>query len=293
MERTQTLILFDTNELLQPLPRKLHAAWAELDGRKVNMTPTVAVELAPRGYPPDDFRNRSAAEERLELDTSDLTRQEERKIEQEAWWATMWRRDSTPYKLLRLSRKEQDLADKLERKMPHDCFTKGKPGYIEGHRDTKIICEALAVGGTVLLTSNIRSIKHNEVNNWAIANGDRLGFAARPVVQDTDSAILRSIKEKERFEKWLKAGIMACWPRDDNTPNQKIVEDAIMALEFMTEGRLPGAGKRLKEGLEKHERPNELVEAVRAVLPSPTISTDREHPSFPKRERTSRQGSLG
>ena len=43
------LILLDTSELLRPLPRKLHAAWAEIDGRKATMSPTVGLELAPHG----------------------------------------------------------------------------------------------------------------------------------------------------------------------------------------------------------------------------------------------------
>jgi hypothetical protein len=43
----ESLILVDTTEVLRPGPRKLHAAWAELDGRKLLMPPTVATELAP------------------------------------------------------------------------------------------------------------------------------------------------------------------------------------------------------------------------------------------------------
>ena len=40
-----TLRLLDTSELLRPLPRKLHTAWAEIHGRKTAMSPTVAQEL--------------------------------------------------------------------------------------------------------------------------------------------------------------------------------------------------------------------------------------------------------
>ena len=40
-----TLTLLDTSELLRPMPRKLHAAWAELHDRKAAMSPRVTHEL--------------------------------------------------------------------------------------------------------------------------------------------------------------------------------------------------------------------------------------------------------
>ena len=283
MGRTGTLILLDTNELMQPLPRKLHAAWAELHGRKLNIPPTVGVELAPRGYPPDDLGGLSAAEHRLKQGTTSLTGRDRRQLEQQAWWARMWRDDRTPYNLLALTEDEQSLADDLEDAIQHWCFENTRAGYVRGHRDTKIICETLAVGGTILLTSNVRSIKHREVNDWAIANGDRLGFRARPVVHEADAMMLRSTRKRQKLEKWLQAGLMACWPTDESTPSERIVADAITELTYMTEGRLPGAGSRLVDGLRTHRSPAQLVEDVKRQLPSSTISTDRTHPSSPQR----------
>ena len=160
------------------------------------------------------------------------------------------------------------------------------PGTSRGHRDTRIICETLALGGTILLTSNVRSIKHREVNDWAIANGNKLGFRAGPVVHEADAMMLRSIRKRQKLAKWLLAGLMACWPTDDNTPPERIVADAITELTYMTEGRLPAAGSRLVDGPKTHRSPAQLVEEVKKQLPSSTISTDRTHPSFPKRPST-------
>ena len=291
MERPRTLILFDTNELLQPLPRKLHAAWAEMHERHLHIPPTVAIELAPRGYPPNDFGGVSAAEERLRRGTTDLTKQEAGRLKQEAWWAQMWRRADTPYRLVHLNKDQQRLAEELENQIPYDCFVNTKPGYVRGHRDTKIVCETLAVGGTILLTSNVRSIKHHKVNAWAIANGDKLGVQAKPVVQDTDTMMQRSIRRRHKLEAWLQSGLMACWPADDNAPSQQIVDGTIQALEYMTEGRLPGAGEQLIDGLKTHQNAHQLVETVRAQLPSSTITTDREHPSYPRTTGEKRQTS--
>ena len=49
----EPLILLDTSELVRPVTRKLHAAWAELGGTKAAVPPTVALELAPQAVPPD------------------------------------------------------------------------------------------------------------------------------------------------------------------------------------------------------------------------------------------------
>ena len=280
MERPRTLILFDTNELLRAQPRKLHSAWAEIKGRKITVTPTVAKELAPDGYPLDFFGSRSVAEERLTRSTKQLHPKALKQLQRDAWWSKMWRADGTPYNVRTLTVDEQKLADEIERTIHYDCFKEGKPGYIRGHQDTRIIAEALATGGTILLTSNIRSIKHKEVNGWAIKSGEHFGFKPRPVVQDTDAMMLRTTRRPQQTDLWLQAGIIACWPRNDKTTSEKIVQDTIAELEHMLEGRLPGAGKRLTESLATHRNPNRLVDAVRKRLPSTTISTDREHPAY-------------
>ena len=43
-------------------PRKFHAAWAETNGHKVSVPPTVARELAPNGMPGTDGQSVSYAE---------------------------------------------------------------------------------------------------------------------------------------------------------------------------------------------------------------------------------------
>ena len=45
--------VYDTTELYRTGPRKFHAAWAEINGYKVSVPPTVARELAPNGMPGD------------------------------------------------------------------------------------------------------------------------------------------------------------------------------------------------------------------------------------------------
>ena len=277
-----TLRLLDTSELLRPLPRKLHTAWAEIHERKAAMSPTVAQELAPEGRRTSAFDGVSAAERMLRQNDGTLTRRDETRLRIQGWWARMWRDETSPYLLAELTNEEDRLATELARQIDPKCFPAARPGYVSDHRDTQIICESLALRATVLLTSNMRTIDHERVNEWAVANGDRLGFRPAPVVYQADETLLRWTDNAAELERWLQAGLMACWPSRDDAPAVEVVNKTIGEVGRMasgTGGRLRNAGVRLVETLRDHPDREGLVERTRALLPSATIESDREHPT--------------
>ena len=87
----EDLILLDTTELLRVMPRKLHAAWAELSGTKTRMSPAVAGELAPAGVLQSRTTALSVAEDLLRPDAPALDDDRRQQLERQAWWAAMWR----------------------------------------------------------------------------------------------------------------------------------------------------------------------------------------------------------
>ena len=90
------------------------------------------------------------------------------------------------------------------------------------------------------------------------------------------------------LERWVQAGLLACWPADDRAPADEVLAASDEAITRMTHGdggKLQRAGERLLNGLQKHPDPEGLVERTRALLPSATIETDRAHPSYPHRPR--------
>ena len=280
------LILLDTSELLRPMPRKLHAAWAEVHGRKAAMPPTVALELAPLAIPGSDLEGGTPAELLLQAAGSTLTNRDERRLQQQVWWGQMWRDENSPYKVLNLSKEQQELTDELARRIDPKCFRNAMPAYVAEHHDTRIVCESMALGAKMLLTSNMRSIDHARLNDWAVENGERLGVKAEPVVYEADAAMERWTQTPEGLERWLTAGLIACWPLEDNPPGQTVVDKTIKDVERMTRGtggRLARAGKLLSERLKTYPDAERLAARVRQLLPSPTISTDRKHPSYPQR----------
>ena len=98
----ESLILVDTTEVLRPWPRKLHAALAEIAGRKVLVPPTVATELAPL-VAPERLNVRTSEAEQLLKANPQLEKSRRREVEQQAWWASVWRDDKSAYGIIQLT----------------------------------------------------------------------------------------------------------------------------------------------------------------------------------------------
>ncbi|MCY4509500.1 MAG: hypothetical protein OXG35_21430 [Acidobacteria bacterium] len=274
----------DTSEVRMAGPRKLHAAWAEVHNRKVLLPPTVCIELAWEAVPPDAVNGISQAEHRLRNEDIDI--QTELRLEKQAWWANVWRDASSPYEAIELTPDQEKLKTEIAEQMTAECFNNAAGHNIPEHRDTLIIAETLAVGGKLLLTSNIRSIKHDVVNEWTTKNGKKVGFKPQPVLYPADPSFLEWTNKDEELKLWTHAGLIACWPQNDDAPANEVVKKTLNNLKKFTQkrgGPLRGSAKRLIRALERNPKQMDLVEETRQHLPSPTIATDRQHPTFPER----------
>ena len=278
------MIVVDTSELRRPVQRKLHAAWWELSRQQVLSTPTVATELAPLGADPTGVNGRSAADVVLETAGPETSERRLAEVAQQAWWATMWRSPESPYRIVPLTREQEELTERLLEKIDRRCFPTTDPVDIDRSNDARIVCEAVATGAKMLLTSNMRTIDRSEVNRWAIENGGALGFKPEAVLFQADATFVEWTSQPSELERWVQAGLIACWPADDDTPAMTIIDrtrEGIGAMSRGSGGKLQEAAARLINGLEQHEDPEKLVERTRAELPSATIETDRFHPIYP------------
>ncbi len=130
----------------------------------------------------------------------------------------MWREEQSPYRVIELNEEQDRVYRNLLRAIDPGCFRNANAAFVSEHRDTQIICESIAVNATMLMTSNMRSIDRERVNEWAINNGDRLGFAAEPVVQwcillrDLRTFVSRGVQESRgrplrRVSLWVSAWV--------------------------------------------------------------------------------------
>ena len=77
--------------------------------------------------------------------------------------------------------------------------------------------------------------------------------------------------------------MIASWPVRDEASAEQVIRATVQHIGTLvrTGGPLPNASARLLNELENHPNPVDLVERTRRRFPSPTITTDRAHPSYP------------
>ena len=277
------MLVVDTSELKRPTQRKLHAAWQELQGRQVLATPTVATELAPLGAISTE-KDVSVAEQQLATRAAELSAKRVNDLEQQVWWARMWRDPESPYRIVPVSPEQEELAERILTEISPRCFPGTDPEDIPDRPDARIVAESLVLGAKMLLTSNLRSIDHIEVNKWTVEHGAEWGIRPEPLLHDADDTFVNWTVEDAALERWVQTGLLACWPPGDDADAIDVIEQTaagIGALCRGTGGKLPRAAARLLNGLEKHPDPIGLVEKTRTILPSKTVDSDREHPSYP------------
>ena len=279
------MTLFDTTELRRPTQRKLHAAWQEIVGEKVCITGTTASELAPMAAAPTSGPNGlSAAEDELGRLGGRLSEQRRSQLLRQAWWATMWRSADAPFRLVELEDTQTELCNRILERIDRRCFPGTDPDEYFEVGDPRIVCEAIATGSKMLLTSDMRMIDRIEVNRWAVDNAGHFGLEPGPVVFDADAMLVRWSDSAAGHQLLLQAALLATWPEDDNAPALEVVKRTqghIAAMAAGEGGKLQYTAGRICNGLTYHHNPEGLVESTRQLLPSATVETDRLHPSHP------------
>ena len=275
------MIVVDTTELARHTQRKLHAAWWELQGKQLLATPAVAEELAPLGAPGAARTGTKASDHLGVLIRDAQSEQRKRRLRVQQWWARQWEDPQSPYAITELNADQEEIRAAVLEEIDERCF----PGVdtIELHADARIVAESMALGAKMLLTSDMRTIDRVRVNEWATANGERLGFPAQDVLYPADETLVQWTRKPGAAEKWMQAGMIACWPARDNAPATEVLSQTMERIDRMrsgTGGKLVNAAGRLINELRAHPDPIRLVEQTRKLLPSATIDSERNRPTY-------------
>ena len=194
---------FDTVTLLRPTPRKLVCLWMEQAGLRTVLLPTVWEQLA------GIRKNRVGVN------------------------ATSWRRlrthSNTPFRWLELDDEQQQAVDDVLQHFTEPCFPRLVADQIPDDADANIIAEALIVGTDVLVTQDINSINHDEIN-FVIEK--RLG-ANSGFVLTLDRALARAFPGGEPADHLLTLALATIAPA--NLPQQQEwpVEDARQSFAIL------------------------------------------------------------
>lgn len=176
---------FDTGTLSTPTPRKLVGCWMEQAGRKTVIVPEVWRELTQSQGP--------AA----------------REYPKTAWRRLAERQDS-PFVLPNLSEEQEETAYEIRSKFTSACFPGTHPVTIHGHSDALVVSQSLALGTDVLVTGDVRTIDHYEIN---LVVGQLLGRNA-PFVTTLDQALCNAYPGARAAEHLLTVAMSTVAPQE-------------------------------------------------------------------------------
>ena len=210
-------LAFDTNLLSQPLTRRLVLLWMELSGLSVVVLPTVKRELT--------FKREHPTREQRLLD--DLY---------ESQWEASWRKPESPYELVSLTEDQKALAGEMLSSFTLRCFPKTpSKERIARLPDANVLAEAIAAGVDMVVTNNMGSIDHMEVNALVRAV---LG-SNENIIASADDALLTTHVGGEGSRHLLTMFMASSWP--DAGRRSMSMADCHEHLVKCTDGLATGA----------------------------------------------------
>ena len=218
-------IAFDTNMLAKPTPRRLMTLWLEQADCRTVVLPRVYKELTASSLAQRDKRHK------------------DRNIQAETWDRAIQSPDS-PYLLVELSDDQQDAAAEFLRRFNLRCFPSlNEVGEIARSPDAEIIAQRLAFGADIIITNNMRSIDHFEVNAVATAHFGRNSG----LLVTADNAVLSAHPSGEASRHLLATALASSWPdhlRQLDVAEAKLVLDGLCA-RLAAGVNMPDAAQRL------------------------------------------------
>ena len=129
---------FDTVTLIRPTPRKLACLWMEQAGLRTLLLPTVWEQLT-------------------------RTRRKGSSVNTASWQRIRSFNDA-PFRWIELTDDQQEAVEDVLHHFTEPCFPKLVADQVPDDPDANIVAEALVLGTDVLVTQDINSINHDEIN---------------------------------------------------------------------------------------------------------------------------------
>ena len=185
-------IAFDTNMLARPTQRRLMTLWCELAGSHTAVLPQVLEELTAKPAFEAPAVAPSAHAQRLA-------------------WAEIVRAPESPFELVVLDAQAQALFGSILMEFTLPCFPLlNNVDEITTHPDAIVLAQGLAAGMDVIVSNNMRSIDHFEINGLV---REAFGRNAGLLVA-ADYALLEAHPCGEGSRALLTMALASAWPDD-------------------------------------------------------------------------------
>ena len=179
---------FDTMTLSTPTPRKLIGCWMEQAGFKTLIVPEVWRELTKSQAPAS------------------------RQYPIAAWEHIVGLADS-PFDRVELTDEQNEVAYTIRARFTTACFPSVHPTMFHSHSDAIIVSQAMALGTDALVTGDVKTIDHYEVNHIA---AQVLGRNA-PFVTTLDHALGTAYPSGQAAEHFLALALATVAPAEQET----------------------------------------------------------------------------
>ena len=193
---------FDANTLSQFTLRKFVCMWMEDAGLPTLVLPQVQRELIRKLSVSHGFTSRDS-------------------------WLSMMRQPHAPFRWQQLSKEQGLHALDIRMSFTQSCFPVVPVDRIADHIDAVAVSEALALGVDYLVTGNVKSIDHYEIN-YVVRQS--LGDSAVSVMT-LDDALMKAYPGGELAEQLLVNALAIIAPTSDTNWS---VDDAYIELETLT-----------------------------------------------------------
>ena len=174
-------ICLDTNRLGWETARRFHTAWLERAGVEAWIPPTVAYELSQRQAISPAAEKASQAWDR-KVD-------QERPSQRDEWWKAELEDAQGTYRELALDAEQLALKARVLEAWEGQDFVTGRTGRAQEEPDAHVLAEVLVGGGSVMMTCNLKSIKHHKANAWLDRYREEYGFTQAKMVVDADEQV--------------------------------------------------------------------------------------------------------
>ena len=252
-------IAFDTNMLARPTQRRLMTLWCELAGERTAIIPQVMLELTAE--PP--FAPLSAHTQRTA-------------------WAEIARAPKSPFELVVLDAPAQALFGRILMEFTLPCFPLlNNVDEITTHPDAIVLAQGLAAGMDVVVSNNMRSIDHVEINGLVRQKfGRNTGLLVA-----ADDALLEAHPCGEGSHALLAMALASAWPDDAQQLTLDDAETVLRSLCKRLEGAtMPQTATRLRNRFATDgDLPSALREASEIAAASNALRHERVRTAWVKR----------
>ena len=269
---------FDQNRLMDETDRRFHATDLERVGGYVQVVPAVVERLAPLvtvgawSFSERVLQDAEAIAEALG------NHDEIRNLRRQRWWVRRWRRANGLYRVRVLDAAERALATRLlgEDGMPAECFPRAE-GWLKDDNDARIIAQVIAVGGTLLLSSNLVMVRDQALQDWFDAHHNEWpGVQAHRLVRRIDPLFCEWWKEKGGTDVLTRTVLAAFWPVDAGAPPAVVRKCSENGLQAMARGHFKKFAPQVLRHLQRSADIPEQIERVRRELPRRTREAEAE-----------------